>query len=86
MKENDSYFKDLDLDANNLMDNFLIVNKEKNILMNWNYNIGNNKNIILNPWYVSGFVDGDGSFQISVFNIKGKGLTGYKVSLEFKVT
>ena len=37
------------------------------------------------PWQVTGLTDGEGSFVYSICNT-GKGLTGQKISLEFKVT
>jgi len=40
----------------------------------------------LNPWYVTGISDAEGSFQITIQNIEGKGNTGYKPFIEFKVT
>jgi len=63
--------------------NFLsnITNSESFILSN----LDKNTNIIM-PWYVTGFTDGEGSFQITIQDIKGKGLTGYKPFLEFKIT
>ena len=42
-----------------------------------------NQNLI--PWQVTGLTDGEGSFVYSITNT-GKGLTGQKLSLEFKVT
>ena len=42
-----------------------------------------NQNLI--PWQVTGLTDGEGSFVYSISNT-GKGLTGHKISLEFKVT
>jgi hypothetical protein len=41
---------------------------------------------IFTPWYVTGFTDGEGSFQITIQDIKGKGLTGFKPFLEYKIT
>lgn len=37
------------------------------------------------PWQVTGLTDGEGSFVYSITS-RGKGLTGHKISLEFKVT
>lgn len=42
-------------------------------------------NQILIPWQVTGLTDGEGSFVYSITNT-GKGSTGQKISLEFKVT
>ena len=42
-----------------------------------------NQNLI--PWQVTGLTDGEGSFVYSITNT-GKGSTGQKLSLEFKVT
>lgn len=42
-------------------------------------------NISLMPWQVTGLTDGEGSFVYSITNT-GQGLTGKKISLEFKVT
>ena len=42
-------------------------------------------NQILIPWQVTGLTDGEGSFVYSITKT-GKGLTGQKISLEFKVT
>ena len=39
-----------------------------------------------NPWYVTGITDAEGSFQITIQDIKGRGNTGYKPFLEFKIT
>ena len=41
-------------------------------------------NEILMPWQVTGLADGEGGFNCSI--LKGKGLTGHTVKLEFKVT
>ena len=41
---------------------------------------------VFTPWYVTGLSDAEGSFQITIQNIKGKGLTGFKPFLEFKIT
>jgi hypothetical protein len=35
---------------------------------------------------LSGITDGDGSFQITIQNQEGKGLTGFKPFLEFKIS
>ena len=43
------------------------------------------KKITLQPWQVTGLVDGEGAFIIYL-NKTGKGLTGFTVKLEFKVT
>lgn len=40
----------------------------------------------LTPWYVTGITDGEGSFQITIQDMKGLGKTGYKPFLEYKVT
>ena len=58
-----------------------------NINKNWNF-IKGSTNIkgILTPWYVTGISDGEGSFQITIQDLKGKGLTGFKPFLEFKIT
>jgi hypothetical protein len=40
----------------------------------------------LKPWYITGLTDGEGSFQITIQDMKGKGLTGFKPFLEFKIT
>jgi len=59
----------------------------KNYMNDWDFYSGSyNSNIILTPWYVTGISDGEGSFQITIQDIKGKGYTGYKPFLEFKVT
>ena len=53
----------------------------------WNLKSENkNSNCILTPWYITGISDGEGSFQITIQDIKGKGKTGYKPFLEFKIT
>lgn len=36
------------------------------------------KNHKISPWYITGLTDGEGSFQITIQDIKGKGLTGFK--------
>jgi hypothetical protein len=43
-----------------------------------------NPDKLLNPWYVTGITDGEGSFGISA--IATKGLLGYRFSLQYKVT
>ena len=45
----------------------------------------NKPNQKLLPWQVTGLTDGEGSFVYSISST-GKGLTGQKLSLEFKVT
>jgi len=40
----------------------------------------------LKAWYITGITDAEGSFQISIQDIEGKGLTGFKPFLEFKIT
>lgn len=42
-----------------------------------------NNEIIINPWWVTGFIDGEGSFIISLF--KNKGIVGWEVKLIFQV-
>jgi hypothetical protein len=42
-------------------------------------------NAKLEPWQVTGFTDGEGCFNCSILKSE-KGLTGFKVKLEFKVT
>src|SRR5271170_4644750 len=44
------------------------------------------KDLKLKPWYITGLTDGEGSFQITIQDMKGKGLTGFKPFLEFKIT
>jgi LAGLIDADG endonuclease len=44
------------------------------------------KDAIFTPWYITGISDGEGSFHITIQDIKDKGFTGYKPFLEFKVT
>lgn len=36
------------------------------------------KYLELTPWYVTGLTDGEGSYQRTIQDIKGKGFTGYK--------
>lgn len=43
-------------------------------------------NLNLTPEYITGISDAEGSFQISIHDMKGLGKTGYKVSLEYKIT
>lgn len=58
-----------------------------NLEKNWDFRLGSNKKDgVFTPWYVTGICDGEGSFQITIQDIKGKGYTGYKPFLEFKVT
>jgi hypothetical protein len=58
-----------------------------NILENWSFYLGSSGYIcVFNPWYVTGLIDAEGSFQITIQDKKGKGLTGFKPFLEFKVT
>lgn len=58
-----------------------------NINKNWNFTKGStNINSILTHWYITGITDGEGSFQISIQDLKGNGLTGFKPFLEFKIT
>lgn len=58
-----------------------------NINKDWNFTKGStNKNSVLTPWYITGISDGEGSFQITIQDMKGKGLTGFKPFLEFKIT
>ena len=45
-----------------------------------------NPNDIVSPLYVTGITDGEGSFQITIKDNQGKGLTGFKPFLEFKIT
>ena len=42
-----------------------------------------NNEIIINPWWVTGFIYGEGSFIISLF--KNKGIVGWQVKLIFQV-
>lgn len=57
-----------------------------NLNKDWNFRLGSNRKYsVLTPWYVTGICDGEGSFQITIQDIKGKGHTGYKPFLEFKV-
>lgn len=42
-------------------------------------------NELLNPWQVTGLADGEGGFNCTISKSE-KGLTGYNVNLEFKVT
>ena len=50
-----------------------------NINKNWNFTKGStNINSILTHWYITGITDGEGSFQISIQDLKGNGLTGFK--------
>lgn len=51
-------------------------------MMNRNFTKPNQN---LMPWQVTGLTDGEGSFVYALSNT-GQGLTGYKISLEFKVT
>lgn len=58
-----------------------------NLVKDWDFQLGSNrKHGVFTPWYVTGISDGEGSFQITIQDIKGKGYTGYKPFLEFKVT
>jgi LAGLIDADG endonuclease len=45
-----------------------------------------NQDPVINPWYITGISDGEGSFQITIQDMKGLGKTGYKPFLEFKIT
>lgn len=56
-------------------------------LNNWNF-ISGSSNVkgLFTPWYVTGLSDAEGSFQITIQDNKGKGLTGFKPFLEFKIT
>nr|YP_010164142.1 LAGLIDADG endonuclease [Metarhizium album]QRK27467.1 LAGLIDADG endonuclease [Metarhizium album] len=54
----------------------------KNILESQLYT-NNDKNFILNPWFVSGFIDGDGSFSVSI--AKKKSGTGWKIQPIFSI-
>ena len=45
-----------------------------------------NQDPVINPWYITGMCDGEGSFQITIQDMKGLGKTGYKPFLEFKIT
>jgi len=39
----------------------------------------------LKPWYITGLTDGEGSFQITIQVMKGKGLTGLNLFLNLKL-
>jgi len=45
----------------------------------------NNNNTILNPYWVSGFTDGDCTFQVGIYRNSSLAW-GYQVQLEFCVT
>ena len=69
-----------------MVDKFLDNTKE-DLLQDWDFTRGSfTSSGILSPWYVTGISDAEDSFQISIQEIKGKGLTGYKPFLEFKIT
>jgi len=64
--------------------NYTINNKD-----NWDFYLGsmNKSNVsVFTPWYITGITDGEGSFQITIQDKKGKGKTGFKPFLEFKIT
>ena len=44
-----------------------------------------NTNTTIHPWFVTGLVDGEGSFNFSIIE-NSEGLLGFKVKFEFKVT
>jgi len=46
----------------------------------------NLKSLNLSAWYITGLTDAEGSFQITIQDKKGQGLTGFKPFLEFKIT
>lgn len=63
------------------------MNLNKSLLNNWDFVLGSsNVAGIFTPWYVTGLTDAEGSFQITIQDSKGKGLTGFKPFLEFKIT
>lgn len=50
-----------------------------NLDKNWDFRLGSNKKDgVFTPWYITGICDGEGSFQIIIQDIKGKGYIGYK--------
>lgn len=49
-----------------------------------NNEVGNHKNITLDPWYLSGFIDGEGCFQISIKK-DSKYKTGWHVEIVFAI-
>jgi hypothetical protein len=58
-----------------------------NIKKPWLFNLeSDNLESVLNPLYITGISDAEGSFQITIQDIKGLGKTGYKPFLEFKIT
>jgi len=58
--------------------------KKENI---WNFKLGAlNLESILTPWYITGITDGEGSFQITIQNVKKKREISFKPRLEFKIT
>jgi len=40
----------------------------------------------LSAWYITGLPDREGSFQITIQDIKGQGLKGLNPFLQFKIT
>lgn len=79
----------------NIKAKYCFFNKEKVNNIIYEFNSENSLNFklenrnfgsVLTPWYITGISDGEGSFQITIQDIKGKGKTGYKPFLEFKIT
>lgn len=69
--------------------NLTDINSNRDNENPWDFSFGNKNNsdiCVLNSWYITGISDGEGSFQITIQNNKGKGKTGYKPFLEFKIT
>jgi len=44
----------------------------------------NNETTVLNPYYISGLVDGEGTFSVSIFK-DAKSKLGWRAGLQFKV-
>ena len=83
--ENKKHIKEYNSSFN--IEEFNYANFSFNIGNNWNFQSGSTiSDSILTPWYITGISDGEGSFQITIQDNKGKGKTGYKPFLEFKIT
>jgi len=66
----------------------LSLHRNKKNYKSFNYstnNVNNNKNIILNSSYISGFIDGEGCFQITILK-NSKYKTGWYVGIVFAIT
>lgn len=73
---------------------FLVIQKSKHIMQTRLITTGNNlsasskvlsnSNFEINPWFITGFIDGEGCFYISV--VKNKAYkTGLRIKLSFEI-